>query len=73
MYYQVIEEPIDLSAIEKRIEDREYETFEEVENDFKLMVNNCETFNGPKNGYTLMAYGVWRAFKKASLKHLERE
>jgi hypothetical protein len=73
MYYQVIEEPIDLSIIEQKIENREYEKFEEIERDFKLMVNNCETFNGPKNGYTLMSYGVWRAFKRASLKYLERE
>jgi hypothetical protein len=73
MYYQVIEEPIDLSIIERKIENREYEQFEEIERDFKLMVNNCETFNGPKNGYTLMSYGVWRAFKRASLKYLERE
>jgi hypothetical protein len=73
MYYQVIEEPIDLSIIERKIENREYEHFEEIERDFKLMVNNCETFNGPKNGYTLMSYGVWRAFKRASLKYLERE
>ena len=73
MYYQVIEEPIDLSIIEKKIEKREYDKFEEIENDFKLMVNNCETFNGPKNGYTLMAYGVWRAFKRASLKYLNQQ
>ena len=73
MYYQVITEPIDLSIIEQKIQRREYQKFEEIENDFKLMVNNCETFNGPKNGYSLMAYGVWRAFKRASLKHLERE
>lgn len=73
MYYQVITNPIDLSIIGKKIEKREYEKFEEIENDFKLMVNNCETFNGPKNGFTLMAYGVWRAFKRASLKHLRQE
>ncbi|XP_054164359.1 chromatin remodeling regulator CECR2-like [Oppia nitens] len=73
MYYQVIEHPIDLSIIENKILNKEYNVFEDLEKDFKLMVNNCETFNGPKNGYTLMAYAVWRAFKRATLKHLERE
>jgi hypothetical protein len=37
------------------------------------MVNNCETFNGPKNGYTLMAYGVWRQFRKAVKRFMNRD
>lgn len=73
MYYQVIEQPIDLKTIENKIINRGYKELKEIELDFKLMVNNCETYNGPKNGYTLMAYAVWRAFKKAVKKHLDSE
>lgn len=73
MYYQVIEEPMDLSAIEKKINDRTYDNLREVERDFKRMVNNCETFNGPKNGYTLMAYAVWKHFRKTVKRFMNRD
>lgn len=73
MYYQVIEEPMDLSAIAHKINGRLYENLGEVERDFKRMVNNCETFNGPKNGYTLMAYAVWKQFRKATKRFLNRD
>lgn len=73
MYYQVIERPIDLSVVQQKIQSRQYEKLRDVESDFKLMVNNCETFNGPKNGYTLMAYVVWRAFKRAVRRYFDQE
>lgn len=65
LYYQVIRNPIDLSVIEKKIDDRLYVNFIEVEKDFKLLVNNCETYNGPGNGFTLLSYAVWRVFKRS--------
>lgn len=73
MYHQVIEEPIDLSVIKLKAEEGSYKTLREVERDFKLMVNNCETFNGPKNGYTSMVYAVWRAFRRAVIRYLDRD
>ncbi|XP_025015924.1 uncharacterized protein LOC107359224 isoform X1 [Tetranychus urticae] len=71
MYYEIIQNPIDLSAIEKKIDDQVYSDFREVEEDFKLLVNNCETYNGPKNGYTLLSYAVWRVFKRATKRFLD--
>ena len=73
MYHQVIEDPIDLSLIKQRVNDGCYKSLRDVEKDFKLMVNNCETFNGPKNGYTSMVYAVWRAFRRAVLRYFEAE
>jgi hypothetical protein len=73
MYHQVIEEPIDLSDIMQKVDEGSYRNLRQVERDFKLMVNNCETFNGPKNGYTSMVYAVWRAFRRAVMRHLERD
>ncbi|RWS31475.1 hypothetical protein B4U80_00330 [Leptotrombidium deliense] len=72
LYFQVIQNPIDLSVIETKIKERLYKDLKEVESDFKLMVNNCETYNGPRNGYTLMAYACWKAFRRAVQKHLKR-
>lgn len=65
LYYEVIQNPIDLSIMKKKIDDRLYVDFSEVEKDFKLLINNCETYNGPGNGYTLLSYTIWRVFKRA--------
>lgn len=73
MYHQVIEDPIDLSVIKVKVADERYKSLHEVEQDFKLMVNNCETFNGPKNGYTSMVYAVWRAFRRAVIRYFDRD
>jgi len=72
-YYQVIETPIDLSVIKRRIEDFRYYRFSEVERDFKLLVNNCEKYNGPKNGYTQMAYTIWKVFKRSAKRFLKHD
>ena len=73
MYHQVIEEPIDLSIIKSRVEEKLYKSIRDLELDFKLMVNNCETFNGPKNGYTSMVYAVWRAFRRAVNRYFDQD
>lgn len=73
LYYQVIEEPIDLSIIQSKIESQSYYRLREVELDFKLMVNNCETFNGPKNGYTSMVYAVWKTFRRAVRRYFHQD
>lgn len=70
-YYQVIEEPIDLSVIKRRIEDHRYTRLSQVERDFQLLVNNCEKYNGPRNGYTQMAYTIWRVFKRSAKRFLK--
>lgn len=73
MYYEVIKQPMDLSIIQSKIADKVYNDLNEVEKDFKLMVNNCETFNGPKNGYTSMAHATWKVFKRAVKRHFNQD
>lgn len=50
IYYEFIKNPMDLSLMQKKIDNFEYETFEQFEADFDLMINNCFLFNA-KNNY----------------------
>ncbi|KAL7641995.1 UNVERIFIED_CONTAM: hypothetical protein RMT77_007869 [Armadillidium vulgare] len=44
-YKKIIKKPIDLSTINKRLEDTFYKSKEDYSEDLHLMFNNCETFN----------------------------
>jgi bromodomain-containing factor 1 len=44
-YREQIKEPMDLSTIRKKMDFGEYSTVEEYESDFRLMLQNCFTFN----------------------------
>ncbi|KAJ3129088.1 hypothetical protein HK098_002680 [Nowakowskiella sp. JEL0407] len=46
-YFDIIKHPMDLSTIKKKLEQGSYETAEEFESDFRLMLRNCFTFNDP--------------------------
>ncbi|RCI05559.1 hypothetical protein CU098_000262, partial [Rhizopus stolonifer] len=46
-YYEIIKNPMDLSLIKRRVENKEYTTFRQLEDDIHLMLNNCFTYNGP--------------------------
>lgn len=73
MYYTVITQPMDLSIIQSKIDSNSYSNLRELELDFKLMVNNCETFNGPKNGYTSMVHAVWKVFRRGVKRYLDQD
>ncbi|KAL3866572.1 hypothetical protein ACJMK2_043860 [Sinanodonta woodiana] len=47
-YYEVIEEPIDLKIIERKILSGQYADLESFEKDLMLLFNNVETYNGKK-------------------------
>ncbi|CAH8519270.1 unnamed protein product [Dicrocoelium dendriticum] len=49
VYYAVIEEPIDLRMIARRIQSGRYSSLDELEKDFMLMSRNAKTFNEPKS------------------------
>jgi bromodomain-containing factor 1 len=44
-YREVITNPMDLSTMRKKLDVNEYTAAEEFEADFRLMINNCYTFN----------------------------
>lgn len=46
-YFERIKHPMWLNKMEKRFEEREYNTITEVVADFRLMLENCYRFNGP--------------------------
>lgn len=64
---------MDLKKIREKIEYREYKSLLQLEADFKLIVNNCEYFNGPTNIYTKMVYKLWRVFRKNINTFLQRD
>eukprot|EP00941_MAST-03F_sp_MAST-3F-sp1_P003914 g3914.t1 len=43
-YYELIEQPIDLSKISAKVGNNEYESIEQFFDDIKLMKENCETY-----------------------------
>lgn len=46
-YFVVIQHPMDLSTIERKLVSREYDTAEAFAADIKLMLDNCCTYNPP--------------------------
>ena len=44
-YFRFIQQPMDLSTIEKKLATRQYRNAEDFKNDLGLMFHNCSTFN----------------------------
>ena len=44
-YSDVVKNPMDLSTMRSKIDSFEYNTLEEFESDFYLMINNCLAYN----------------------------
>ncbi|KAI9279295.1 hypothetical protein BY458DRAFT_502620 [Sporodiniella umbellata] len=63
-YYTIINEPMDLSMIKSKVENREYRTFKQMEDDIFLMLNNCFTYNLPDGYVYREGLALQAAFKK---------
>jgi histone acetyltransferase len=50
-YLNVIHTPMDLSLMTKKLDNHSYRTKEEFITDFKLMTQNCKTYNAPDTTY----------------------
>lgn len=72
-YYVLIETPISLKEISKRLKQGGYDYFEEVELDFALMSHNARTFNTAQSAVFHCAEAIRREFysraSRSLLKH----
>ncbi|XP_063129105.1 bromodomain testis-specific protein isoform X9 [Rattus norvegicus] len=61
-YYTIIETPMDLSTIKKRLENRYYEKASECVGDFNTMFSNCYLYNKPGDDIVVMAQALEKLF-----------
>ncbi|KAJ1558080.1 hypothetical protein HK096_003658, partial [Nowakowskiella sp. JEL0078] len=59
-YFDIIKRPMDLSTIRRKLDSNVYESGEEFEDDFRLMLRNCFTFNDPMS----LVYGMGRKLEQ---------
>ena len=76
-YYEMIQSPIDLSTMVKKVKEHRYQTRAEFEADVELMAANCEQFNGPNSSLTQTARRLMEVCRMAldeqaeTVRHLE--
>lgn len=64
-YFDVISRPMNLSYIQKKVQNAEYESLQSFFSDVDLMLNNALLYNSdPNNDYHLAAKEMMRQFKK---------
>lgn len=55
-YYDTIKQPMDFSKMQEKLNSMVYESIEEFEADFNLIISNCMQFNQKKSFYYNLAY-----------------
>ncbi|KAG2171292.1 hypothetical protein INT43_002914 [Umbelopsis isabellina] len=63
-YYEVIKEPMDLSALEANVENDVYTTMEMFIKDAQKIFDNCRTYNAETTSYAKCATRLERYFKE---------
>ncbi|KAK9473296.1 Bromodomain-containing protein [Dipodascopsis tothii] len=63
-YFDVVKQPMDLSTIEKNLQDGKYISVDEYVADYELMVNNCILFNGLESKIADMARNMKASFER---------
>ena len=57
-YPQIIKQPMDLSTVETKLRNNEYDSVQSCVYDLQLIVDNARKFNGPDHAITHAAYGM---------------
>ncbi|XP_049852609.1 uncharacterized protein LOC126332765 isoform X3 [Schistocerca gregaria] len=63
-YPTLIRKPMDLSTIQKKLQDGEYADIDEFAEDVDLIWDNCERYNGPNHSITAMGNVLRKVFEK---------
>ena len=63
-YPTIITRPMDLGTLEQNLKDRKYPSITALVSDFNLIVQNCETFNGPNHAITQSAHKMKASFDR---------
>ena len=67
-YYEVIKQPMDLSTMETKLEQDQYETPEDFVRDALLVYNNCRRYNSETTPYhkaaTKLEKEMWKKIKE---------
>eukprot|EP00105_Crassostrea_gigas_P034204 XP_019918352.1 PREDICTED: protein polybromo-1-like isoform X16 [Crassostrea gigas] len=72
-YYKIIKNPIDMKMIAQKIQGNMYNTLNEIERDFFLMVKNARTFNEPKSVIYKDAVEMKRIVQKKKQEIIQRK
>ncbi|XP_061894920.1 bromodomain testis-specific protein-like isoform X2 [Entelurus aequoreus] len=62
-YHLIIKQPMDLSTIKKKLEQREYEAAKDFAADVRLMFSNCYKYNPPAHEVVAMARKLQEVFE----------
>ncbi|SBS89083.1 bromodomain protein, putative, partial [Plasmodium malariae] len=67
-YLNIIKEPMDFTTMKQKIQNFKYNSFQQFENDFFLIINNCYTYNDRSTIYHKIAENVENYYNKISIK-----
>ncbi|XP_068687592.1 bromodomain-containing protein 3-like isoform X1 [Montipora foliosa] len=63
-YYTIIKKPMDMSQIKRKLENHDYSCSQECIDDFRLIFNNCITYNKPGEDVVLMCQTMEKVFNQ---------
>ncbi|KAM6963096.1 bromodomain testis-specific protein [Aplochiton taeniatus] len=67
-YHDIIKQPMDLSTIKKKMDERDYTSAQEFAADFRLMFSNCYKYNPPSHEVVVMARKLQDVFEARYMK-----
>ncbi|CCE86831.1 Piso0_005345 [Millerozyma farinosa CBS 7064] len=63
-YHEIIKEPMDLSTVQSKLANNQYENGDEFERDVRLIFKNCYTFNPEGTDVNMMGHRLESVFDK---------
>ncbi|XP_078382273.1 bromodomain-containing protein 3-like isoform X2 [Oculina patagonica] len=63
-YYTIIKRPMDMAQIKRKLENHEYSRSQECIDEFRLIFNNCITYNKPGEDVVLMCQSLEKVFNQ---------